>query len=169
MKNNRLFKVLLGGMIASFILVFAFTFTGVCFAAEEVAAETTEATTKIQSALDWLKQISAEDLKGWFIGFITFLGANATIFLGVGIALIKAKTSKIQQSQFYEDLKAKMVAEHQTKMENLFNDFNAKLDDVQASLKDTIANLDEKKKEEAKNNIAVLKNELDNIKVDLEK
>lgn len=171
MKNNRLFKVILGVAITSFIFALCFAFGGV-FAAEEVAAteETTEeATGVIVSALDWFKQIDAEAVKGWLGGLIAYLGANILVILALVIKIIMSKSKEYKQSQFYQELITKMDADHQKKVEELIESFNTKLDGVQASLNDTIVNLDEKKKEEAKTNIEVLKKNLDDIKVDLEK
>ena len=51
----------------------------------------------------------------------------------------------------------------------MMQEFIDKLDGVQASVNETIESLDEKKKEEAKTSIEVLKKNLDEIKVEVEK
>ena len=56
-----------------------------------------------------------------------------------------------------------------SKYEDMMQEFIDKLDGVQASVNDTIESLDEKKKEEAKTSIEVLKKNLDEIKVEVEK
>lgn len=187
MKRNKslILKVLLGGMLTSFIFVMCFAFTGVAFAEEvatataeatQTATATTQATTTtgvdantIKSAVDWLKSLSMDDLKGWLAGGLAFLITNATIILGLAIALIKLRVSQVQKSNAYEALKAKMDVDHQEKMENLVKEFNAKLDECQVAINESIASLDEKKKEEAKNSIATLQEKLNDIKVEVEK
>jgi len=180
MKSNKLIKILLGSIIASFIFVVCFfAFSGNAYAAEEVATATTQATattseatdtaTKVKSAVDWLKSLSMDDLKGWLATAIAFLVTNATIILGLAIALIKLRVSQVQKSNAYESLKAKMDVDHQEKMESLIKEFNSKLDGCQVSINETIASLDEKKKEEAKTSIATLQEKLKDIKVEVEK
>ena len=177
MKSNKLIKVILGSIIASFIFVVCFfAFSGNAYAAEEVATATTQAadtTTdtaiKVKSAVDWLKSLSMDDLKGWLATGIAFLVTNATIILGLAIALIKLRVSQVQKSNAYESLKAKMDVDHQEKMESLIKEFNSKLDGCQVSINETIASLDEKKKEEAKTSIATLQEKLKDIKVEVEK
>ena len=110
-----------------------------------------------------------DDLKGWLAAGLAFLITNATIILGLAIALIKLRVSQVQKSNAYEALKAKMDVDHQEKMENLVKEFNAKLDDCQVAINESIASLDEKKKEEAKNSIATLQEKLNDIKVEVEK
>ena len=169
MKNNRLFKVILGVMITSFIFVLCFGLSNI-YAAEEAAEEAAkENTSVITSALEWLNQIDAEAVKGWLGGLIAYLGANILVILALVIKVIMNKSKEYKQTQFYQELITKMDADHQKKVEELIESFNDKLDDVQASVNETIVNLDEKKKEEAKTNIEVLKKNLDDIKVDLEK
>ena len=166
MKSNRLLKVLIGGMIASFILVLSFVFIGV-YAAE--TSETAEAETGIKTAIDFIRSMSADDLKGWLAGAIAYFSANIVTFVGIGIAFIRAKVKNYQTDEKYKEIIAKLDADHQAKVEALIESFNAKLDNAQSSINSTIESLDEKKKSEAKANIEVLKQSLDEIKVDLEK
>ena len=166
MRSNRLFKILLGGLLASFILVLCFTFTGVFAADTETAKEETNAA---QTAWEWVKTWSVDDLKGWIIGTFSFLGVNATVLFGLAISLIRTKLKEHKQSEFYKELIAKLDADHQAKVENMMQEFIDKLDGVQASVNQTIESLDEKKKEEAKTSIEVLKKNLDEIKVEVEK
>ena len=167
--KNRLIKVLVGGVIASFILVLCFTFMGVFAAEEEVVEEaTTEATTKVQSAIDFLRSMSVDDLKGWMAGAIAYLSANIITFAGIGIAFIRAKVKNYQTDEKYKEIIAKMDADHQAKVEDLIQSFNKKLDEAQSSINETIASLDEKKKTEAKANMEELKKSLSEIKVVLD-
>jgi len=166
MKSNKLVKVFIGSMIATFIFVFAFTFTSVFAAEGETANEEANA---VKTAVEWIKTWSVDDLKGWIIGVFSFLGINALTFFGLAISLIRTKVREHKQSQFYQELIAKLDADHQKKVEDLIEKFNSKLDGVQESVNQTIESLDEKKKEEAKTNIEVLKKNLDEIKVELDK
>ena len=163
MKNNRLFKILLGGLITSFLLVLCFTFT------LTFADEVNEEESAVQTAIEWVRTWSVDDLKGWIIGAFSFLGVNATVLFGLAISLIRTKVKEHKQSEFYKELIAKLDADHQAKVEDMMQEFIDKLDGVQASVNDTIESLDEKKKEEAKTSIEVLKKNLDEIKVEVEK
>ena len=167
--RNKLIKVLIGGVVASFIFVLCFTFMGVFAAEEEVVEEaTTEATSKVQSAIDFLRSMSVDDLKGWLVGAITYLSANIVTFAGIGIAFIRAKVKNYQTDEKYKEIIAKMDADHQAKVEALIQSFNKKLDEAQNSINATIETLDEKKKTEAKANMETLKKSLDEIKVVLD-
>ena len=163
MKNNRLFKILLGGLITSFLLVLCFTFT------LTFADEVNEEESAVQTAIEWVRTWSVDDLKGWIIGAFSFLGVNATVLFGLAITLVRTKVREHKQSEFYKELIAKLDAEHQEKVEKMMQEFIDKLDGVQASVNETIESLDEKKKEEAKTSIEVLKKNLDEIKVEVEK
>lgn len=163
MKNNKLVKILLGGLITSFLLVLCFTFT------LTFADEVKEEESAVQTAIEWVRTWSVDDLKGWIIGAFSFLGVNATVLFGLAISLVRTKVKEHKQSEFYKELIAKLDAEHQEKVENMIQEFIDKLDGVQASVNDTIESLDEKKKEEAKTSIEVLKKNLDEIKVEVEK
>lgn len=166
MKSNKLVKIFIGSMIATFIFVFAFTFTSVFAAEGETASEEANA---VKTAIEWIKTWSVDDLKGWIIGVFSFLGVNAITLFGLALSLIRTKIREHKQSQFYQELIAKLDADHQKKVEDLIEKFNSKLDGVQESVNQTIESLDEKKKEEAKTNIEVLKKNLDEIKVELDK
>lgn len=163
MKNNRLFKILLGSLIASFLLVLCFTFT------LTFADEVNEEESAVQTAIEWVRTWSVDDLKGWIIGAFSFLGVNATVLFGLAITLVRTKVREHKQSEFYKELITKLDVEHQEKVEKMMQEFIDKLDGVQASVNETIESLDEKKKEEAKTSIEVLKKNLDEIKVEVEK
>ena len=163
MKNNRLFKILLGSLIASFLLVLCFTFT------LTFADEVNEEESAVQTAIEWVRTWSVDDLKGWIIGAFSFLGVNATVLFGLAITLVRTKVREHKQSEFYKELITKLDVEHQEKVEKMMQEFIDKLDGVQASVNDTIESLDEKKKEEAKTSIEVLKKNLDEINVEVEK
>ena len=163
MKNNRLFKILLGGLITSFLLVLCFTFT------LTFADEVNEEESAVQTAIEWVRTWSVDDLKGWIIGAFSFLGVNATVLFGLAITLVRTKVREHKQSEFYKELITKLDVEHQEKVEKMMQEFIDKLDGVQASVNETIESLDEKKKEEAKTSIEVLKKNLDEIKVEVEK
>lgn len=171
MKKNILFKVLLGLSIVSTVvgLVLVFGLNNLIYAAEETAEETQEAQNTFQSAIDCIKSWSVDDLKGLIIGAFSFLGVNSAIFLSMAIALIKIRLTKVQQDKFYTELKAKLDAEHQKEVDDLLKSIDTKLTESQNIILDEVKNLDEKKKAEAESNIEVLKNNLENIKVELEK
>ena len=135
----------------------------------EQPEEQEEVKEDVKSALAWFKSLDAESVKGWLVAIASYLSANALVLLALVIKLVLSKTKEYKQDKFYQELKAKMDAEHQKEMEDLMEELNQKLVDVQASVNNTIASLDEKKKEEAKTNIELLKKNLDEIKVDLEK
>lgn len=144
---------------------------------QEVATneETTETTEQeevkkdIQTAFDWLKQIDAESVKGWLVAFVVTVGVAALIIAVLVVALILAKTKNYKQTELYNQVVTKMDAEHQKKMEEKADEFNKGLAGLQETLKQEIVKLDDEKKEVARNNIAILKTNLDDIKEDLEK
>ena len=123
----------------------------------------------VKNALDWFKSLDAEAVKGWLIGLAAYLGANILVVLFLAVKLILSKTKEYKQTELWNQVIAKMDAEHQEKVENLIKDFNSQLADLQNTLKEELNKLDDEKKQVAKNNIAILKDNLNDIKVDLEK
>ena len=124
---------------------------------------------EIKTAFDWFKSLDAEAVKGWLVGLASYLGANILVVLALAIKLILGKTKEYKQTELWNQVIAKMDAEHQEKVENLIKDFNEKMENLQNELKEEMAKLDDEKKKVAQNNIAILKDNLNDIKVDLEK
>lgn len=135
----------------------------------EQPEEQEEVKQDIKNALDWFKSLDAESVKGWLIGLASYLGANVLVLLALVIKLVLSKTKEYKQTEFWNQVVAKMDQEHQEKVEKLVEEFNAKMVELQGDLKQEIAKLDDEKKKVAANNIAVLKDNLNEIKVDLEK
>ena len=180
-------KILLGSIVLA--LGFFFCFCMVSVNAEELPAtdeqqevvneEVTETTEQeeeqeevvedVKSALAWFKSLDAESVKGWLIAIASYLGANVFVLLALVIKLILAKTKEYKQTEFWNQVVAKMDQEHQEKVEKLVEEFNAKMVELQDELKQEMAKLDDEKKKVAANNIAVLKDNLNDIKEDLEK
>ena len=124
---------------------------------------------EVKNALDWFKSLDAEAVKGWLIGLVVKSGVDALVLLYFVVKMILAKTKEYKQTELWNQVIAKMDAEHQEKVENLIKDFNSQLADIENTLKEEINKLDDEKKQVAKNNIAILKDNLNDIKVDLEK
>lgn len=124
---------------------------------------------EVKNALDWFKSLDAEAVKGWLIGLVAYLGANILVLLFFIVKLILSKTKEYKQTELWNQVVAKMDAEHQEKVENLIKEFNTKMETLQNELKEEINKLDDEKKQVAANNIAILKDNLNDIKVDLEK
>lgn len=173
MRKNTMIKLLLGaGITTALLLCFTFVFMGFTFAAEETTqdtATTEEAVKTVTSAVEWIKSLSVDDIKGWIAGLIAFASGNVMIFISLGIALIKTRLTKIKDDKFYKELESKLNAEHQAKMEEFIKSIDNKLTDSQNIILEQVKNLDEKKKAEAESNIEVLKSNLENIKINLEK
>lgn len=180
MKKNTLIKILTVVLTTTFILVLSFMFVGVAHA-EEVATATATATTQtteqaveqtksaIQTAIDWLKSFSADDIKGWFIAFISKFVLDTGILLTLAIALIRTKLNKVSEDKLYQDLIAQLDAQHQEKVEQLIKEFDNKLEEVNNNVTASIRQLDEEKRKEAESDIAVLKDKLAQLKTEVEK
>ena len=166
--KTRTIKILLGGVIASFIFTLIFTLVltnGFVYAAEE----TQETSGTITSVVDWIKSLSIDEVKGWLTALFVKLGIDAGTLIVLAIALIKARLTKVKQDKFYLELQAKLDEEHKRQLSEAYERFNTRLEAVQNLLINEVKNLDEKKKAEAESNIETLKNNLENIKVELEK
>ena len=135
----------------------------------EQPEEQEEVKEDVKSALAWFKSLDAESVKGWLIAIASYLGANVLVLLALVIKLVLSKTKEYKQTEFWNQVVAKMDQEHQEKVEKLVEEFNAKMVELQGDLKQEIAKLDDEKKKVAANNIAVLKDNLQTIKEDLEK
>lgn len=180
MKTKNIVKIFLGVFITSFIFVLSFMFVGVAHA-EEVATATATATTQtteqaveqtkttIQTAIDFLKNLKAEDVKGWIVAIFVKFGLDTGILLTLAIALVRTKLSNVSNSKMYQELEAKLTAEHQKEMKELIKEFDNKLEEVNNNVTDSIKQLDEEKRKEAESDIAVLKDKLAQLKTDVEK
>ena len=135
----------------------------------EQPEEQEEVKQDIKNALDWFKSLDAESVKGWLIAIASYLGANVLVLLALVIKLVLSKTKEYKQTEFWNQVVAKMDKEHQEKVEKLVEEFNAKMETLQDELKQEMTKLDDEKKKVAANNIAVLKDNLQTIKEDLEK
>ena len=165
MKKNTFIKVLIGVAATSFILVMAFLVAGITHAEET----TQEATQEASNVVDWLKTWSIDDIKAWIVVLASKLGIDVTLLFTLAIALIRTKVREARTTEFYKELIAKLDAEHQKKVEDMILEFDEKLAKVEATVTDSIKMLDEKKRKEADDEIAVLKNKLEEIKIETEK
>lgn len=166
--KNRTIKFLIGGwLVTTFIFALIFT-CGFVFAAEETQEATAESGT-ITSVVDWIKSLSIDEVKGWLAALFVKLGIDAGTLIVLAIALIKARLTKVKQDKFYLELQAKLDEEHKRQLREAYDRFNTRLEELHNLLINEVKNLDEKKRAEAESNIETLKNNLENIKVELEK
>lgn len=179
---SKKIKILLGSIALA--LGFFFCFCMVSVSAEELPAtdetqevveqpqeetEQEEVKQDIKNALDWFKSLDAESVKGWLVAIASYLGANVLVLLALVVKLILGKTKEYKQTEFWNQVVAKMDKEHQDKVEALVKEFNEKMETLQDELKQEMAKLDDEKKKVAQNNIALLKENLNTIKEDLDK
>jgi hypothetical protein len=185
MKNKIVKLFILGSVITSFLFVLFFGFNvnaeeapttdetptqEVVEEEVEVVEETpTKQEEEINGFIEYFKSWKVEDIKAWVILIASKLGVDAVSLLVLVIYIIRLRLKNIKEDEKYQALKTKLDVEHQKQVEDLMNEFNEKLAEIQASVIDTIKAQDEAKKEEIKGNIATLKNQLDNIKADIEK
>lgn len=194
MKKKTIFKVILGSVIASFLFVFTFMLVNPVHAeeVENTTPATTETTTNeeetttttidttpsevveqtntaLKTAVDFIKNFSSDDARAWFIALCTKLGIDTALLFGLAFGLLRTRLKEHRQSEFYKELMAKMDAQHQEKVEQLVQEFDNKLIEVQNVVTDSIKQLDEKKRKEAEDDIAVLKNNLETLKAEIEK
>lgn len=163
--KNRTIKFLIGGwLVTTFIFALIFT-CGFVFAAEEAQAESNA----ITSAVDWIKSLSIDEIKGWLTALFVKLGIDAGTLIVLAIALVKARVTNVKQDKFYLELQAKLDEEHKRQLSEAYDQFNTRLEELHNILINEVKNLDEKKRAEAESNIETLKNNLENIKVELEK
>lgn len=179
MKNKIVKLFILGSVITSFLFVLFFGFN---VNAEENAEPQEETTQEVveptqeevkeeetNGFIEYFKDWKVEDIKAWVVVIMSKLGIDAATLLVLVIYIIRLRLKNIKEDEKYQALKTKLDVEHQKQVEDLMNEFNEKLAEIQASVIDTIKAQDEAKKEEIKGNISVLKNQLDNIKADIEK
>ena len=187
MKKNLIKLFVLGSVITSFLFVL---FLGVNVNAEEV--ENTEPTTtensetlnneeetetnvveeiqeETNSVFEYFKTWTASDIKAWIGVIATKLGIDTLTILGLVFYFIRAKVREAKQTEFYNELIAKLDAEHQKKVEDLIAEFDSKLAEVQNAVIDTLNAQDEAKRQEAEQNLDTLKAQIENIKADIEK
>ena len=191
MKKNLIKLFILGSVITSFLFVL---FLGVNVNAEEVenteptTQETTDENSEVlnneeetetnvveeiqeetNSVFEYFKTWTASDIKAWIGVLATKLGIDTLTILGLVFYFIRAKVREAKQTEFYNELIAKLDAEHQKKVEDLIAEFDSKLAEVQNAVIDTLNAQDEAKRQEAEQNLDTLKAQIENIKADIEK
>lgn len=119
--------------------------------------------------IKFLQNTNIESVKTRFYSLLAGLGIDFTL-LGILIVwLIKLKVKQFRSSENWQELKAKLDVKHQQEMEQKADEYEEKLDEVKNILLEQIKSLDDEKKKVAANNIALLKDNLQDIKEDLEK
>lgn len=119
--------------------------------------------------IKFLQNTNIESVKTRFYSLLAGLGIDFTL-LGILIVwLIKLKVKQFRSSENWQELKAKLDVKHQQEMEQKADEYEEKLDEVKNILLEQIKSFDDEKKKVAANNIALLKDNLQDIKEDLEK
>lgn len=118
------------------------------------AAETEETETKVSSAIEWIKSLSVEQVKGWIGAAIAFLSVNAGAIIILVIKIAYDSTKKVKEAAERKeiqtaadkkiiDLSNQFLAsqkETETKVVQLMSDF-AKQYDIKLSneINDSVA------------------------------
>lgn len=190
--HTKFFKVLI--LISSFAAVLCVAFLSIANAADpsvtesavEAATssvtatitETAEATEsgidaeaigeQVNSILNWLKSVNMDDVRGWLIALCAKLGIDTATLFAFLIYYVKSKAKEAKDSKFYQDLIAKLDAEHQQKVEEITGEFNEKLDVLANTLTDYIKKQNSEKRQEAQKNVDIMKDALSEVKVNLD-
>jgi len=134
---------------------------------EEQPEETQE---EEKSAFEvWLESLDVETVKGWIIALMAKLGIDTAVIFAMLIYFVKSKVRDAKTTKFYEDLMAKMDAEHQKKLEDATDQFVKKLDELQAQVTNEIKKANSEERKAAKENVEKMKEALSEINVELEK
>lgn len=117
----------------------------------------------------WIKSLDTDTVKGWIITLMAKLGIDTAVLFAMLIYFVKSKVKDAKTSKFYNDLIAKMDADHQKELEKVTNEFVEKLEALQDQVTNEIrkANSDERK--QAKDNVDKMKAALNEITVELDK
>ena len=171
MKNNkRVWKLFILVSIFTLVLTVSLTLGFSVFAAEEETAEATqEAAKTTEKFIDWVKNLDMSAIRGYATGLIAYLSANLLLILGLVIKIVLSKTQQIKNEKFYQDLMAKMDAEHQKKMEEQAASFENKLESISNAITDELKRQNSEKRINAKESVEQMRKHLDDINIELDK
>lgn len=131
--------------------------------------EVKEATGTAEKFIDWVKQLDMSAIRGYAVGIISYLSANFLLILGLAIKLVLGKTKQIKDQEFYQNLIAKMDAEHKKQMEEQAARFEAKLETISNAVTDEIKRQNSEKRINAKESVDQMRKHLDEINIELDK
>ena len=171
MKNNkRVWKLFILVSIFTLVLTVSLTLGFSVFAAEEETAEATQEVTKTtEKFIDWVKNLDMSAIKGYAAGIIAYLSGNLLLILGLAIKLVLGKTQQIKNEKFYQDLMAKMDAEHKKQMEEQAASFENKLESISNAITDELKRQNSEKRINAKESVEQMRKHLDDINIELDK
>ena len=168
MKNNkRVWKLFIVFCIFNVMLSLALLigFNSVLADGEEV----TKATGTAEKFIDWVKQLDMSAIRGYAVGIISYLSANFLLILGLAIKLILGKSQQLKTEAFYQELMAKMDAEHKKQMEELTDKFTKELENISNAVTDELKRQNSEKRINAKESVEQMKKHLDDINIELDK
>lgn len=84
------------------------------------------------SFLSHLKDFKWQDFEAVIGWVIAYLAANFFVILGFGISLVLKKVNEVKQSKAFQEAFAKLSLENQEKLTKLINDFETKLNNINA-------------------------------------
>lgn len=167
MKNNkRVWKLFILVSIFTLVLTLSLTLGFQAFAAEETAQTTQPATEKF---IDWVKNLDMSAIRGYAAGLIAYLSGNLLLILGLVIKIVLNKTKEIKTQEFYQNLIAKMDAEHQKKMEEQEARIENKLESISQAVTDELKRQNSEKRINAKESVEQMRKHLDDINIELDK
>ena len=164
MKKN-LIKLLVFMGVFGALFVFLFLFNTTMVFAAEAEPETTEATNTL---IEWIKNLSMDDIKAWLIAICSKLGIDTMLIVSTVIYVLRTKAKEARDSKFYKDLMAKMDEEYRKHVEDLMNQMDQKLESVNENVVGTIKKQNAEKREEAKATVDQAKAALSEIKISLD-
>lgn len=114
--------------------VFKFKVNGNKLEPYEETIEKVETTQTIDpnSFLSHLKDFKWQDFEAVIGWVIAYLAANFFVILGFGISLVLKKVNEGKQSKAFQEAFAKLSLENQEKLTKLINDFETKLNNINA-------------------------------------
>ena len=168
MKNNkRVWKIFTFISIFTFVLAVSLTLGFNVFAAEEETAQAAQAAT--EKFIDWVKNLDMSAIRGYAAGLLAYLSANLLLILGLVIKIVLSKTQQIKNEKFYQDLMAKMDAEHKKQMEEQAASFENKLESISNAITDELKRQNSEKRINAKESVEQMRKHLDDINIELDK
>lgn len=172
MRKTSLIKFFITFFVVSFIFTIVCVLGVNALAAEEVVVEATPEESVVEatgSFVAWLKTLDAENIKAWIIGIIAKLGIDTAFIFSMLIYFVKMKVKEAKQSQFYNDLIAKMDADSQKKIEDITNGFVTKLEELESQVTNEIKKANSEERKLAKENVEKMKEALSEITIGLDK
>lgn len=130
---------------------------------DDVIIEDDEEESSVYKAIDWIKNLSFDDLQAMGIGLLSFLSVDTIIKLLGVIIFLRNKSKQLKESETYQKALANLDEDYQKKILEIHEAYDKKLDELNNTLLLTLDSKEVEKKEEAQKQAEEIASEIQKV------